>query len=157
MKFIGTYNKGSIKIINKGENKKMKIENVLSMDMDVKLRKGEVAISTEVTIHERVAEILTDEQINKVENSLSEVVDILSKALVDDMKNFFGFNTLSSTLVKQDEIDEDIKEMEELYNNLSDEYKEKADKLIEDLKGLETPEERAKRVINELINNIFKA
>lgn len=130
----------------------MKLENVLKMDLEFNLGKEELGIRTSVGMKDDVADLLTDEEVERIGKLVEEISDILNVAITRDLAKDAGisFSHTTKKVIKEDE------KLQELYDKLSDEYKAKADKMMEDIEKLKTPEEKAKRVLEEIINDIFE-
>lgn len=137
----------------------MKLKNVLNMDIDVKVTDEELILGMEVNTRNDLIELMTDEEVERLEELVTEISGIYNKAITRDLQNdmgieFFGYKREINSDRKKD-LKEDEK-LQELYDKLSDEHKARADKMMEDIEKLKTPEEKAKRVLEEILNDIFR-
>lgn len=128
----------------------MKLENVLNMNIEVKVTDEELILGMEVNTRNDLMELMTDEEVDRLEELVTEISGIYNKAITRDLQKDMGVEFSGY----KREINSDRRK--ELYDNLSDEHKAKVDKLDEELSKLKTPEEKAKRVMEEILNEIFK-
>lgn len=137
----------------------MKLENVLKMGLEIKVTDEELILGMEVDARNDLMELMTDEEVKRLEELVTEISEIYNKAITRDLQNDMGMefsgykreiNNNRKKGLKEDE------KLQELYDKLSDEHKARADKMIEDIEKLKTPEEKAKRVLEEILNDIFR-
>lgn len=124
----------------------MKIERALVLNLDIKSSLKGVDIGIEVGLRPKIYDILKEEEINEINEIISKVSNILNDAIVRDISKTTGLDLKHS----------EKRSKENIYDNLSDEHKEKIEKLEEDLEKITDPRKKVERLVDELINSILE-
>lgn len=127
----------------------MKIQKALVMNLEVDATDRGVNIGVEVGLEPCIASVLSDDETKKIADIMTEVSNIMNDALVRDLEE------ATSLKLKQHKKEDIQKLREETYDKLSDEFKERADKLKKDLSKISAPDKKVERLVKELINNIL--